>query len=255
MPEGSPQQSTQSADVVAWKKGQLDAGLSAEGDDTIVVTAGEGDALAYWDDEDAAWDLLYLNEQLMPGVWEIVSGECSRQVDHKKTKDKDGAKIRDLGLLPARFTAKGQIVTREDWRALQAMLPIINPRTPGKERSPLTIYHPAITLIGVQIVYVEKLRVPEVKKGILEVQIDLLEWTEPKAAKVKVVPKSAGKDWAGIVNTQMTNARMPPPSEQINTPHPLLPAGAGEEDEDEFPMFNTGWFAPTPLRLVGDSRQ
>lgn len=140
--------------------------------------------LGHWDDADAPWDKLRLGIHSMPGVWEITSGECARQVDHKKTKNKDGARIKDLGLLPPRFSAKGRMCSHGDWLLLQQVMPDIHPKKKGGIKFPLAIFHPAVALLGVTQIYVERVRAPEVKDGILEIQIDMIEWTaEPKETK------------------------------------------------------------------------
>lgn len=144
--------------------------------------------LLHWDHKSAPWDRLELGVFVMPGVWEITGGECARQVDHKKTKDKDGANIQDLGLLPPRITARGRMVSKKDWDTLQFIMPDINPRKPGGPKFPLTIFHPAVALLGVNTVYVERIRPPELKDGILEIQIDMIEFAEPKATKIVKKP-------------------------------------------------------------------
>jgi hypothetical protein len=136
----------------------------------------------------------------MPGIWEITSGECARQVDHKKTKDKDGARIRDMGLLPPRMSARGRMSTVEDWEMLQQTMPDIHPRKAGGIKFPLSIFHPATALLGVTQVYVERIRPPEIKDGILEISIDMIEWSDqPKPTKVKTKPTPTDADVAIMV--------------------------------------------------------
>jgi hypothetical protein len=155
----------------------------------------EGDPrLDYWDDLEAGWDSLWIDNKLMPGVWQITSGECARQVDHKKTKGKDGARIRDQGMLPSRFSAKGQLVSREDWIAMQGLIAEINPRKTGKMKKPLAVYHPAIAFLGVGTIYVERVRVPEIRQGICEISLDMIEWTDtPKASNAAKATKAKGE--------------------------------------------------------------
>lgn len=144
--------------------------------------------LAHWESEGAPWDRLQLGTFVMPGVWEITGGECARQVDHKKTKDKDGARIKDLGLLPPRFTARGRMVSAEDWESLQQILPDINPRKKGGPKYPLSIFHPAVAVLGVSTIYVERIRPPEIHDGILEISIDMIEFAEPKPTNISKKP-------------------------------------------------------------------
>lgn len=146
-------------------------------------------AIPHWDDPDAPWDKLTLGVHVMPGVWEINGGECVRQIDEKKGKDLDHARIRDMGLKPPRLQARGRLVSREDWEQLQRVLPDMHPRKPGGIKQPLKIYHPAAALLGITTVYVDRIRPPEINNGVLELAIDMIEWSdEPKKTKVRPKP-------------------------------------------------------------------
>lgn len=158
--------------------------------------------LAHWDEPDAPWDRLQLGDTVMPGVWEITGGECARQVDHKKTKDKDGARIHDLGLIPPRMSARGRMVSTKDWAKLQEILPDIHPRKKGGIKFPLMIFHPAVALLGVTQIYVERIRPPEIKDGVLEIQIDMIDFGDPKDTKVSKKPAAFG----GYIGTDEDNA-------------------------------------------------
>jgi hypothetical protein len=171
-------------------------------------------ALPHWEDDGDPWDKLILGDNVMPGVWTITGGECARQVDHKKTKSKDKALIKDLGLLPPRLQIKGRMASRlpngeptGHWEALQKIMPDINPRKAGGPKFPLKIYHPAAAIIGVNTIYVERIRPPEVNaNGILEMQLDVIEWTEtPKKTNVQK-PKEPGLDDAVVMVAQIRGA-------------------------------------------------
>lgn len=144
--------------------------------------------LEFWDDWEAPWDTLYLNADRMPGIWEIQSGECARQMDHKKTKDKDKAVVKDLGSLPVKLTATGRLISREDWVELQRVLPLLNPRFNGGLKTPVSIYHPVSALLGISTVYITRLAAPTLSNGILSMNIDMIEWSQPKKAKVGKAP-------------------------------------------------------------------
>ena len=171
-------------------------------------------ALPHWEDEGQPWDKLILGDNVMPGVWTITGGECARQVDHKKTKEKDKAHIKDLGLLPPRLQIKGRMAAwlpsgepTGHWEALQRIMPDINPRKAGGPKFPLKIYHPAAAIIGVNMIYVERIRPPEVDvHGILEMQLDVIEWTDqPKKTNVQK-PKVPVSDDAAIMVAQLRGA-------------------------------------------------
>lgn len=142
--------------------------------------------LPHWDDPGAPWDRLTLGVHVMPGVWEINGGECARQIDEKKGKDLDHARIRDTGLKAPRLQARGRLVSREDWEQLQRVMPDIHPKKPGGIKHTLKIYHPAAALLGITTVYVDRVRPPEIQNGVLELAIDMIEWNDdPKPTKVK----------------------------------------------------------------------
>jgi hypothetical protein len=152
---------------------------------------------------------------LLPGVWEVTSGECARQVDHKKTKGKDGARIKDQGLLPARFTATGHVIHEDEWVELQLAIPDISPRRKGGLRTPFTIFHPAIALLGVTTVYVERIKAPEIKNGVLEIGIDMIEWTDqPKTARTGETPAAKGNGKGGSRAAQYLANSMATPVSQ-----------------------------------------
>jgi hypothetical protein len=136
----------------------------------------------------------------MPGVWEITSGEFVRQIDTKKTKGKDKAVLIDLGLMPPRMQARGKLCSPEDWEMLQDAMPDIHPRKAGGLKFPLAIFHPAVALLGINQIYIERIRTPEIREGILEIQIDMIEWTDqPKVSKTKKVEPKTDADVAIMV--------------------------------------------------------
>lgn len=150
--------------------------------------------LSNWEDFGSPWDRMQLGKYTLPGVWAVTSGECARQVDHKKTKDKDGARIKDLGVLPSRFAARGEIIVGwgvdygVDWETMQEVIAYINPKKKGGLKYPLDIFHPAIAVLGVHTIYVERIRPPEIKDGKMEFTFDMIEWADPKDTKSKKTP-------------------------------------------------------------------
>lgn len=152
--------------------------------------------LPHWDDLQAPWDRLRLGDNVLPGVWEIESGERACKLDHKKTKGKNSAKIKDQGDEPAKLTAKGRMIDKLDWFEMQRVLEYIQPRSKAHPRAPLSIAHPAAAFIGITTVYVQRIQVPRLNNGVLEVTIDLVEWRQPIEAKTTNVRKVAGEKFA-----------------------------------------------------------
>lgn len=164
-------------------------------------------ALPHWEDAGSPWDRLTLGDNVMPGVWTVVNGVAELEVDTKKTKGKDRARVKPLGLLPPKIQAKGRLVTREDWESLQRIMPDLQPRKPGGPKFALKIYHPAAALIGLTMVIVERFRTPEINGGICEVTIDLIDWTEePKKTNMQAKPKTATSDGNAVLADQLRGA-------------------------------------------------
>ena len=148
-----------------------------------------------------------LGGRVMPGVWEITGGEFAREIDTKKTKGKDKAILIDLGLRPPRMSARGRLCSQADWDMLQDVMPDIHPKKAGGVKFPLNIFHPSLALLGISQVYVERIRPPEIKDGILEIQIDFIEWTEqPKASKTKKPAPAATDQDVAIMTAQLRGA-------------------------------------------------
>jgi len=143
----------------------------------------------YWDDRDwqEAWDELILGEDTWPGVWEISGPGVSRKIDVKKTKGEDGATIKDEGYQPARITLTGIIWTEEQWDLLQRLIAKVHPRKPGGLRTPLEIYHPQSSLLGITQIYIDKIGIPKkptAGDGKLSISMSALEWVpQPKPVR------------------------------------------------------------------------
>lgn len=218
-------------------------------------------ALPHWEDPGNPWDKLILGNNVMPGVWSITGGECMRQVDHKKTKEKDKARIKDLGLLPPRLQAKGLLHSRADWEALQKIMPDIHPKKAGGPKFPLKIYHPAAAIIGVSMVYVERIRPPEIENGLLSFQIDMIEWSDqPKKTKSEK-PKVAISNEAAVMVEQLRGAgqwrtstlRAANDPEQFNSVDADLAALSGKDyrNPPEFSAKSLDPSGPAPASGLG----
>ena len=153
--------------------------------------------LAYWDDSDGLWDRLKLGPHHMPGAWEVTC-ECERELDVKKSKGQDGAHIKDHGYVPGSVQLRGRFLSKDEWTEMQKLLPELHPRKKGGERHPLAVEHPALSVMGITTVYVFKIHSPRiVDNGLLELEIECIEWTPPKKAKTSTKPsKYAPTKWS-----------------------------------------------------------
>lgn len=189
-------------------------------------------SIPHWDDPGAPWDQLTLGVHVMPGVWEINGGECVRQIDEKKGKDLDHPRIRDMGLKSPRLQARGRLVSRDDWEQLQRVMPDIHPRKPGGIKQPLRIYHPAAALLGVTTIYVDRVRPPDIQNGVLELAIDMIEWSEePRKTQVRQKPPPPTE--AAIMVAQLRGAG----SWKTSTIQPYI--SDANYDADHQPLSNS----------------
>jgi len=152
--------------------------------------------LTWWHDADGfTWDRLHLAGETWPGLWVVTGQGVSRKLDVKRVKGSDQATIADEGYNPSKMTLNGTIWTREQWRDLQKLLPLIHPKRKGGSRTPLQIIHPQANFLGVDNVYVESIGNPDLDRstGIMTISIGVLEWVPvPKPVK-KSTGKGAGK--------------------------------------------------------------
>ena len=145
--------------------------------------------LPYWDQRDwqDAWDILVLGEDEWPGVWEISGAGVSRKIDIKKQAGTDGSTMTDEGYQPAQLTITGTIWTKDQWSELQRLIPKIHPRKPGGSRTPMEIYHPQSSLLGITQIYINKIGIPKKPSsgnGLLELSMSAVEWVpSPKPVK------------------------------------------------------------------------
>lgn len=162
--------------------------------------------IPHWEDDGSPWDKLILGNNVLPGVWAVVNGAAELEIDTKKTKGKDRARVKPLGLLPPKIQARGQLISREDWDALQKIMPDLRPRKPGGPQFALKIYHPAAAFMGLTTVIVERVRSPEITNGVCEITLDLIDWTdEPKKTNVQK-PKVQTSADAAIMVEQLRGA-------------------------------------------------
>jgi len=163
--------------------------------------------LPHWEDAGAPWDKLILGDNVMPGVWSVINGAAELEIDTKKTKGHDKARVKPLGLLPPKIQAKGQLISREDWESLQKIMPDIQPKKPGGPKFAMKIYHPAAAFMGLTSVIVERVRSPEISNGICEITLDLIDWTEqPKKTNFQKPKAPLISDQGNVMVEQLRGA-------------------------------------------------
>ncbi len=119
-----------------------------------------------WEESPLSWDELYLGGVLLPGIPSISSLTCGPKIDKQKKRKTEGQKFVDDGMKPAKFSITQTMIARH-WPLWLDVLPLIYSVKPKAQRSPLSIVHPLVNSMGVDVVYVTEVKpsdqeVPEV---------------------------------------------------------------------------------------------
>lgn len=179
--------------------------------------------LPFWDaddpDEAAAWDTVVINGRKLPGL-AAVEGEIGRKIDARSPPGSDGARLIHRGYEPAKVKITLRLWTREHWRDWQAVYPR---RRPGERIQPLEVSHPALVVLGVRNVFVEKVGAPRpgTPKGVMEVAIHAVEHRPPTRTNVTTTPRrdpNAGALERLPVAGEQPPAVQNPPSASNNGP-------------------------------------
>lgn len=156
----------------------------------------------FWQSADEAsasqWMLLQVGEVVVPGLT-YVEGNLTRDVQVKKAKGKDGATITDNGYQPASFSTVTQIWSDSQWDEYQrTVVPLLDPRKKGKERTAHRLSHPSLTVAGVREAYLVETQVPRPgEDGILYLTHKWLEYIpkpKPKGPIGRARRKGIGTD-------------------------------------------------------------
>jgi hypothetical protein len=156
--------------------------------------------IPFWVSEEfgnSLWDELFLGSDTWPGVWK-VSPKKDRALEQAKQKGVDGVTITDNGFNAGTVQLVGVIWNLGQWEDLQALIPIYDPQKPGGSSSPLSVYHPALALLGIDTVYLKGIGLsPPNAGGSLTVTLDILQWfPKTKAA----TPSKKAKGFNGAQN-------------------------------------------------------
>ncbi len=122
----------------------------------VYVSAGTA---PYWYDAPSVWDCITIQNEKLPGICK-VTGHLGRKLDINSPPGNDGARIRDKGYEPCRFTIEATIWTPEQY---QLFLPIYAKLIAlgGRTRTALSVSHPTLNAAGVNIAYLERISLLE----------------------------------------------------------------------------------------------
>jgi hypothetical protein len=155
-------------------------------------------SIPYWVDPElgggvaSLWDFVWLGNVLWPGFWtvEIVK---SRSVDVAKVKGQDAATLTDNGYDLASVKLNGRLWGQDQLDRFDQILPDFDPRRPGSVKSPIDIYYPSASLLGIKTIYIKSITVGTPSGQILPVSIDAIEWAKPTSAAKVVTGKNTPK--------------------------------------------------------------
>lgn len=132
------------------------------------------------------WDELFLGSDSWPGRWKITPKK-DRAIEQAKQKGVDGVTLTDNGFNAGTLQAEGVLWLETQWEDFQLIYPNYDPQKPGVSRTPLSVYHPVLELMGIDSVYLKGISIsPPGAGGIVTVTLDLLQWfPATKAAQTK----------------------------------------------------------------------
>lgn len=133
----------------------------------------------YWESDPDVWDTCLLGQIELPGVAR-VDVKRGLDIDKKKAKGKDRARLTIQGRRPADVTITVRLLGQESFGAMVDILPRLEPKPDAKPESDCwDIAHPVAAMRGVQSVMIEEIEGPQLVDGILEVKIKCVEFNPP----------------------------------------------------------------------------
>ncbi len=131
-----------------------------------------------WDTNPKLWDTLVIDNIALAGVWEVepVNGTV-RNVKAKRSKGKDGAKLKDHGLEEANLRLTGRI-TSGMWEDAKEDIYRLLPPTEGAEQAPHTVSHPMCAAMRIDKIIVRGIKPHPPDRGIMKIEINATKWVK-----------------------------------------------------------------------------
>jgi len=130
----------------------------ATGPDDVIGTLGD-EGIPYWEDAPELWDTVRIAGENLPGNAK-VTGDVVRKLTKSNAKGVDGATITDDGADPTDIEIEIVLATREQWKAYQRIVPLLDPNVGKGSATAVDIVHPALALHKIVQVYVERVSIP-----------------------------------------------------------------------------------------------
>lgn len=140
-----------------------------------------------------AWDVLVLDGTPLPGK-ATVHARAGRKIDVRESPAANGSGLSYLGYQPASIDVTLVLWTDEQLDQFAKWLPAVQPRASQGAPRAVSVYHPALQLLGIESVFVQEIGAPELDDdGRATVQMRFIERRPlgTKNAEVKQVePRS-----------------------------------------------------------------
>jgi hypothetical protein len=155
-------------------------------------------AIPFWSSDPKTWDTIVLAGAKIPAIVKC-KGKKSRKLDVKSPPGSDGATVTDKGYEPAKIDVTLRMHTEEQWIQWQRVSPLVDPKKKGKDRTALTVEHPALAEAGIAKVFIESRGILEVSGGIGTIELGFVEWTRDP------VPLGRG---SGVISSAKADAAL-----------------------------------------------
>lgn len=156
------------------------------------------DATAYGDRRDT-WDSLQVAGVRFPGIAEVHAYREHR-IDVRRQPGSNGALFTDLGAELARVSVRLRLWTDAQLAEFQRIKSFLQPKnlSTGKLEA-VDVLHPALDVLGIRSIYFHKVGAPRHahERGVLEIELEAIEFSPPKAANVTNTPK-ASRDFSAL---------------------------------------------------------
>ena len=166
--------------------------------------------LPHWDDRSEEWDTITLGSYVLPGVWDVEDGNVKRVLDIKKAPGRDGATIKDEGYENGRLRLVGQLISNDDWKALQVVMRKLHPRKKGTASQLLRIVHPKSALMGIHTVTLSEISIPRLDNGVMTITIEVVEHVVKAVETKKPTKEVVSLDKRARETREAALARQPP---------------------------------------------
>jgi hypothetical protein len=141
---------------------------------------------------DDSWNSVQMASEVLPGICEIKGLDVGIECDTKKARGSDQPTSKDNGVDPAKFEIH-EWMNESHFVGFQRIVQVLNPRRPGRDRSPVKIVHPWPNLLGITNIRILKISGDQpTARGGFRVVWKVEEWFDkPKAQPKKTKPEDA----------------------------------------------------------------